>query len=172
VGEGDGGSEADVPGALSKREQRKGVAHQGNLVALISALSTTAAGLSLAGGGAAQGHRQPGQPALLLPSPRFVADRPGVWGDLPDEPTGVVPSISRILEIGFMDPKPRPNHRLYLQVLARMTPEQRLMKACELSAFTKALFKEGLRRRFPDLSDEELHQVFLERLARCHNQNW
>jgi hypothetical protein len=73
---------------------------------------------------------------------------------------------------GSMDPKPRPNHRLYLQVLARMTPEQHLLKAFELSAFTRALFKEGLRKRFPDLSEEELHRVFLERLARCHNRNY
>jgi hypothetical protein len=50
--------------------------------------------------------------------------------------------------------------------------EQRLMKAFELSAFTKALLEEGLRKRFPDLSEEELHRVFLERLARCHNQNY
>jgi hypothetical protein len=71
-----------------------------------------------------------------------------------------------------MDPKPRPNYRRYLEVLARMTPEQRLMKAFELSAFGKALFKEGLRKRFPELSEEELHKVFLERLARCHNQNY
>lgn len=32
-----------------------------------------------------------------------------------------------------MDPKPRPNHRRYIEILRRMTPEQRLAKAFELS---------------------------------------
>ena len=32
-----------------------------------------------------------------------------------------------------MDPKPRPNHRLYLEALRRLTPEQRLLKAFELT---------------------------------------
>ena len=71
-----------------------------------------------------------------------------------------------------MDPKPRPNHQLYIEVLRRMTPEQRLLKAFELSAFVKALFREGLRKRFPDLSEEAFHKLYLERLALCHNRNW
>jgi hypothetical protein len=71
-----------------------------------------------------------------------------------------------------MDPKPRPNDEAYLQVLRAMTPEQRVKKAFEMSAFTKALFKDGLRRRFPELSEEQLHQLYLERLAKCHNSNY
>jgi hypothetical protein len=58
-----------------------------------------------------------------------------------------------------MDIKPRPNHARYIQVLRSMTPEQRLQKAFEMSAFTKALFKQGLRDRFPDLSEEEFHKL-------------
>ena len=45
-------------------------------------------------------------------------------------------------------------------------------KAFELSEMTKALFRDGLRRRFPDLSERELHKRFLEGLARCHNRNY
>jgi len=71
-----------------------------------------------------------------------------------------------------MDPKPRPNHRLYLEVLRRMTPGQRLQKAFELSAFTKRLFFDGLRQRFPHLTEDELKRKYLEQLARCHNQNY
>lgn len=71
-----------------------------------------------------------------------------------------------------MDPKPRPNHRRYLEVLRRMTPEQRLMKAFELSEFSKALFAEGLRRRYPDMPEAEFHQLFLKRLEKCHNRNY
>ena len=68
--------------------------------------------------------------------------------------------------------KPRPNHRQYLEVLRRMTPEERLLKAFELSEMTKTLFKQGLRERFPDLPEERFHALFLERLARCHNSNY
>jgi hypothetical protein len=71
-----------------------------------------------------------------------------------------------------MNPKKRPNHRRYLEVLRAMTPEQRLAKAFELSAFAKALFVQGLRKRFPHVSEEEFHRIFLERLAKCHNRNY
>jgi hypothetical protein len=71
-----------------------------------------------------------------------------------------------------MDPKPRPNHQRYLQILRAMTPEQRLLKAFELSEFVKALFKEGLRKRFPDATPAEFHEIFLARLAKCHNRNY
>lgn len=71
-----------------------------------------------------------------------------------------------------MNPKNRPNHRLYLRVLRSMSPEQRLAKAFELSAFAKALFLHGLRRRFPDASDEEFRKILLARLNKCHNRNY
>ncbi len=71
-----------------------------------------------------------------------------------------------------MDIKPRPNHARYLEVLRRMTPAQRLAKAFELSDFTRRLFCIGLRKRFPDASAEELHRIFLARLAKCHNRNY
>lgn len=71
-----------------------------------------------------------------------------------------------------MNPKPRPNHQRYLEVLRSMTGGQRLLKAFEMSAFTKAIFREGLRKRFPHLSEEEFHTLFLERLALCHNKNY
>lgn len=71
-----------------------------------------------------------------------------------------------------MDPKERPNHARYIEILQRMTPEQRLLKAFELSEFSKALFAEGLRKRHPGLSEEAFHKLLLERLAKCHNQNY
>ena len=71
-----------------------------------------------------------------------------------------------------MDPKPRPQRRAYLQVLRNMTPEERVQKAFEMSAFTKQLFKQGLRERFPELSDADLHEIYLARLAKCHNKNY
>ncbi len=71
-----------------------------------------------------------------------------------------------------MDIKPRPNHKIYLQILRRMTPEQRLAKAFELSEFSKQLFIHGLRKVHPDLSQEEFRKLLLRRLEKCHNSNY
>jgi hypothetical protein len=71
-----------------------------------------------------------------------------------------------------MDPKPKPNYQAYLQILRSMTLDQKLAKVFELSEMTKSLFREGLRLRFPDATPEELHQTYLDRLAKCHNRNY
>lgn len=71
-----------------------------------------------------------------------------------------------------MDIKKRPNHKLYIRVLRRMSPEQRLLKAFELSEFANQLFVHGLRKRFPNLSDEEFKAKLFERLEKCHNRNY
>ena len=71
-----------------------------------------------------------------------------------------------------MNIKQQPNHSLYIQVLRRMTSEARLMKAFELSSLSKQLFLHGLRRRFPDLAEKELHELYLKRLLKCHNRNY
>ena len=70
------------------------------------------------------------------------------------------------------DPKERPNDAAYLNVLRRMTPQQRLAKAFELSELTRKMFRQGLSERFPDLSPDDFHKLYLERLARCHNRNY
>jgi hypothetical protein len=71
-----------------------------------------------------------------------------------------------------MNIKEQPNHSLYIQVLRRMSSEARLMKAFELTAFSRQLFLHGLRRRFPDLTEGELHRIYIERLMKCHNRNY
>lgn len=71
-----------------------------------------------------------------------------------------------------LDPKPRPNHRLYIQTLRRMTPEQRLEKAFELSRMTRELFIQGLRERHPTMPDDQFHRLVLKRLSKCHNRNY
>jgi hypothetical protein len=72
----------------------------------------------------------------------------------------------------IMNIKKHPNHKIYIQVLRQMSPEKRLQKAFELSEFAKQLFVHGLRKRFPDLSDEEFNKILLERLDKCHNRNY
>jgi len=53
-----------------------------------------------------------------------------------------------------------------------MTPGERLLKAFELGELGKDLLRAGLKRQFPSASEAELHQLFLDRLARCHNRNY
>jgi len=71
-----------------------------------------------------------------------------------------------------MNIKERPNHKLYIQALRRMSPEARLLKSFELSQFTRELFIHGLRKRFPHLTEDELKKIYLERLDKCHNRNY
>jgi len=68
--------------------------------------------------------------------------------------------------------KERPNHKLYIQALRRMSPEARLLKSFELSQFSRELFIHGLRKRFPHLTEDELKKIYLERLDKCHNRNY
>jgi hypothetical protein len=71
-----------------------------------------------------------------------------------------------------MDPKPRPNHKVYIEILRRMTAEQKLQIVSDLSESTRSLFREGLRKRFPDATEEELHRIFLKRIEKCYNRNY
>ena len=71
-----------------------------------------------------------------------------------------------------MQIKQYPNHKIYLQTLKNMTPEQRLQKAFELSLFTKNLFLHGLQKRFADKTELEIKAIYLERIAKCHNRNY
>ncbi len=72
----------------------------------------------------------------------------------------------------FMGLKKKSNHKIYLQVLRNMSPEERLCKAFELSDFTKQLFVHGLHKRFPHLSDKAFNKLLLKRLDKCHNRNY
>lgn len=71
-----------------------------------------------------------------------------------------------------MNKKPRPNHRIYIQILRRLSPEQRLLKAFELSDFVGQLFIHGLHKRHSDASPSEFHTLLLKRLDKCHNRNY
>ncbi len=71
-----------------------------------------------------------------------------------------------------MSLKQSPNHRFYLTTLNKMSAEQRLLKALELSAITKELFLSGLTKRFPDKTATEIKEIYLQRLAKCYNRNY
>jgi hypothetical protein len=61
-------------------------------------------------------------------------------------------------------------HARQMQALRALTPDDRLRQALELSEITRRLFAEGLRRRFPALSETELHQLVCRRLELCHSR--
>lgn len=71
-----------------------------------------------------------------------------------------------------MNIKKNPNHKIYIRVLRRMSPESRLLKAFELSEFANQLFIQGLHSRYPELSEEKFKKILLERLDKCHNRNY
>ena len=71
-----------------------------------------------------------------------------------------------------LNPKPRPNHKLYIQILRKMTPEQRLKKVFELTDLANELCKTGIRNQFPHLSEAEQHEIYLQRLEKCYNRNY
>ncbi|MDD8018640.1 MAG: hypothetical protein PHP42_09730 [Bacteroidota bacterium] len=71
-----------------------------------------------------------------------------------------------------MNIKPQPNHQQYLVALKKLGPEGRLRKAIELSEFSKQLFLEGLRSRFPEKNEVEIKVLYLERITKCYNRNF
>lgn len=72
----------------------------------------------------------------------------------------------------IMNLKKNPNHKEYIQILREMSPEKRLLKAFELSELSKQLFIHGLRKRFPDLPEDDFKKLLLNRLEKCHNRNY
>lgn len=71
-----------------------------------------------------------------------------------------------------MNVKPAPNHKVYLEVLQKMSPAERLEKAFQLSKMTKQLFLEGLYKRFPEKNETEIRSIYLERIHKCYNRNY
>lgn len=67
-------------------------------------------------------------------------------------------------------PKAQPNRRIYIETLRRMTPEQRLAKAFELSDMTREALRAGLAARNPDATPEDLTAMVIERLERCRER--
>lgn len=70
------------------------------------------------------------------------------------------------------DLKEQPNHEMLIKIVRSMTEEQRLLKSFELSDMTRALFEQGLRESFPDLSEQDFKKLLFQRLELCHNRNW
>ena len=63
-------------------------------------------------------------------------------------------------------------HKAYLDALRRMTAEQRLLKALELTRLVRDLHLHGFRRRFPQHSEPQIREIFFGSLKRCWNRNY
>lgn len=66
--------------------------------------------------------------------------------------------------------KAQPNRRIYIETLRRMTSDQRLAKAFELSDMTRDALRAGLAQRHPEATPEELTAMVIERLERCRRR--
>ena len=64
------------------------------------------------------------------------------------------------------------SHLVYINILKKMSPQQRLLKSFELTDFGKTLFFKGLKEIHPYLSDMEIRKIYIERLIKCHNRNY
>lgn len=67
--------------------------------------------------------------------------------------------------------KPMPNRRLYMDALRRMSPQERLEKAFELSRLTQDALRAGIEHRHPDATPEQLGRLLIERIERCRNRS-
>ena len=71
-----------------------------------------------------------------------------------------------------MDAKKQPNHALYMQILRRMTPEEKILKVFDLNSTGRELLAAGIRHSHPDLTETEVQAAVRRRLDSCHNQNY
>lgn len=61
---------------------------------------------------------------------------------------------------------------IYYEVLRNMSFEKKAMKVFELTEMTRQLMKRGLELQYPEKSKAEIKELYLKRLAECHNSNY
>ena len=71
-----------------------------------------------------------------------------------------------------METMDKQTHREYIKILKKMTPQQRLFRAMELSDLTKSLFITGLKLRYPDYTEDEIKNIYIEKISRCRNSGY
>ena len=70
-----------------------------------------------------------------------------------------------------IESKSMPNRQRYMEALRRMSPEQRLAKAFELSEMSNDAARAGIAQMYPQATDRERHTLLIERLERCRSRN-
>ena len=71
-----------------------------------------------------------------------------------------------------MNKTDRQTHKEYIKILKKMKPQARLQKAFELSDLTKNLFITGLKMRYPDYSEEDIKDLYIEKIYKCHSSDY
>ncbi len=71
-----------------------------------------------------------------------------------------------------MDETDRQTHREYIKILKKMTSQERLQRALELSDLTKSLFITGLKMRYPDYSEKDIKNLYIEKIYKCHSSDY
>jgi ADP-glucose pyrophosphorylase len=64
-----------------------------------------------------------------------------------------------------------PNRKKYIEILQKMTGEERVRIAFELFEFAKDIMIEGMKAQNPNISQEEIQQEVVRRMMRCHKRN-
>ncbi len=58
--------------------------------------------------------------------------------------------------------------RVWRETLRRMTGEQRLIKALELTETTRQIMRAGIRHQHPEATDEQIQTMYIDRLLGYH----
>jgi hypothetical protein len=64
-----------------------------------------------------------------------------------------------------------PNRKQYVEILRKMTGEERMRIAFELLEMAKDIMIEGMKAQNPDIKAEEIQQEVVRRMMRCHRRN-
>ena len=64
-----------------------------------------------------------------------------------------------------------PNRKQYVEILRKMTGEQRMRIAFELFEMAKDIMIEGMKAQNPDIKAEEIQKEVVRRMMRCHRRN-
>jgi hypothetical protein len=68
-------------------------------------------------------------------------------------------------------PMLEPNRKKYIEILQKMTGEDRVRIAFELFEFAKNVMIEGIKAQHPGITTEEIQKEVVRRMMRCHRKN-
>lgn len=64
-----------------------------------------------------------------------------------------------------------PNRKQYIEILQKMTGEERMRIGFELFEMAKCIMIEGMKAPNPGIKLEEIQQEVVRRMMRCHKRN-
>ena len=64
-----------------------------------------------------------------------------------------------------------PNRKQYIEILRKMTGEERMRIGFELFEMAKCIMIEGMKAQNPGIEKDEIQQEVVRRMMRCHRRN-